>query len=154
MSGGIQIKAIFSFHLTLIKMAVTKKPNSTNPVKDIVFGFSVCISSQKMKNVGLFLYCLGLVTRLSYNSINPFILFHVFHMTHYLSSVSYDRLPPSLGGKSPCAYFSQSFSLCQMFHILILPQIIVNQLFISRWCFYTVHKRLSLQDIAKEKTLT
>jgi hypothetical protein len=41
-----------------------------------------------------------------------------------------------------------------MFHILILPQIIVNQLFISRWCFYTAHKRLSLQDIAKEKTLT
>lgn len=41
---------------------------------------------------------------------------------------------------------SSSLSLCQMSHLLILPQLIGHQICIGRWCFQIVPKRLFLQD--------
>jgi hypothetical protein len=70
------------------------------------------------------------------------------------SSVFYVQPPHGSDGESPSSeYFPEFLSLCRMPHFLILYQLSGHQLFIDRQFFHTGHRRLSLEEGGRKKTL-
>lgn len=92
---------------------------------------------------------LGLLHNQLLTCINPFILSQFCHIPSYLSSISYVYLTSSSFWvlKSPhLTIFQSSYLFIRIPTFTSCLLLIYHQLFIDRWYFYTVHKRLFLHS--------
>lgn len=79
--------------------------------------------------------------------LKPFILFYVCHMGVTSSQFHMSDFLQVWVLNPPAWLFPRvPLSCCRMTHLLTLPQLIGHWILTDRWCFHSVHRRLSGHD--------